>query len=135
MLSDPITLAVDEDNNTGTAAVNHVYSRYDQFQNRSEYIHSSHTSAAKDKMTVYRTLPKVSGNFRGVAKSAIKFTKDVSVAGVDSTTTLVAQELLEINCSFPVGTTVAQQKVLRYRAAAALMNDTLMDNINFVQMI
>jgi hypothetical protein len=127
MLDNVITLSVDLDNDGGTtAAVDSIFSRFDEYQNRSEYIHEDHTLALRDKLGFYRTLPKQSGNFKGTAKSAIKFTRDQAVAGVDSTTTIVAPGIVDIGFSFPIGMTAAQMLELRMRAVALLLDDNIM---------
>lgn len=127
MQPNTITLAVNADNDDGTTpAVSHVYSRYDEYQNRSEYIDADHTLGSRDKLGLYRTFPKPTGNFKGVAKSAVKFTKDYSVEGQDSTTSIVAPGIIDIGFSFPVGLTAAETLELRMRAVAMLMDDTIM---------
>lgn len=119
-----IVLPVDVDNDGGTTpAVDLTFTRFDEFQNRSEYISEAHTIAARDKVGFYRTLPKASGNFRGVAKVAIKFTKDFEVNGVDASTVNVAPGIFEVSGSLPVGLTPAQTLELRMRAVALLLDD------------
>lgn len=127
MLSETITLAVDVDNDGGTtAAVVEVFSRFDEYQNRSEYISADHSVAVKDKLGFYRTFPKANGNFRGTSKCAVKFTKDHSVAGVDSSTSLIRPAIAEVSFSLPVGMTPAQTLELRMRLVAALSDDDIM---------
>lgn len=131
MQANTITLDVDTDNDGGTTAiVVESFTRYDEFQNRSVYINTGHTLASKDTLSLYRTLPKQNGNFKGVAKSAIKFSKDHSVPGVDSTTTNVASGLVEVSFSLPIGMTPAQTLELRMRAVALLLDDTVMVALN-----
>lgn len=127
MQSNQITLAVDVDNDGGTtAAVISTYTRFDEYQNRSEYIHANHSVAVRDKMGFYRTFPKANGNFRGTSKCTIKFTKDYSVAGVDSQTTLIRPAIAEASFSLPVGLTPAQSLEFRMRLVAALRDDAIM---------
>lgn len=127
MQPNDITLDVNDDNDDGTTpAVEVDYSRYSEFANRTVYISEHHTVAARDLLGLYRTEPKQSGNFNGVAKSAFKFTKDFAVDGVDSTTSLVAPGIVEVGFSFPVGLTPAQTLELRMRAAALIVDDTVM---------
>jgi len=122
-----ITLDVDTDNDGGaTAAETFTYSRFEEFQNRSTYISSDHSLAVRNQLGLYRTMPKQSGNFRGVAKSAIKFTQDYQVAGVDATTTNVAPGIIDIGFSIPVGITPEQDLALRMRAVALLLQDTIL---------
>lgn len=127
MQPNSITLSVNDDNDDGTTAeVEVVFARFDEYQNRSEYISDAHTVASRDKLGFYRTFPKPSGNFRGTAKSAVKITKDFSVAGVDATTTLIIPAIIDVGFSFPVGTTAAERLELRMRMVAALLDDTIM---------
>lgn len=124
MLDNVITLAVDELNDTNT--VDHVYSRFEEFQNRSVYTMSNHSVISRDTLTFYRTFPKVMGNFKGTAKSAMKFSKDYAVEGVDGIASLTSPLIFEVSCSVPVGIVVADQMISRQRAIALLDGDTLM---------
>lgn len=128
MIDNTVTLPVDVLNDG--VLVNKTFTRYEEFQNRSKYISSSHTLSLRDFFDIYRTTPKKTGNFCGTAKSAVKFTMDVEVPGADSATTLTAPQILEVSFSLPVGSTAEQVVVLRQRAIAFLDNDTLMDRIN-----
>lgn len=118
MLDNTITLAVDL-LNTGSTT-DEVYTRHEEFQNRSVYAGPNHTLSERETMTCYRTFPKQSGNFRGVAKSAVKLSADVEVDGVDSTTSVNATELAEASFSLPVGTSSARAVALRQRLIAAI---------------
>jgi hypothetical protein len=127
MLDNSITLTVDEANDGSTTAdVDLVYTRYDEYQNRSLYTGENHSLTAKDTIGFYRTFPKTSGNFRGMAKSAVKLTADQSVAGVDQTSTVVAPAIIDLKFAFPVGMSAADTKKLRMRAVAMLLDDTVM---------
>lgn len=130
MLPDTIQLPVDPANN-GTIA-NLVYTRYDEFQNRSVYNATGHTLAARDTLTFYRSPVKASGNFAGTAKSSSKLSKDYSVPGINSSTSITAPAIVEVSTSFPVGLTTAQMMEMRQRAIAlidhaiyARLSDTL----------
>lgn len=127
MLDNTITLSVDTTNDD--TPENQAFTRYDEFQNRSVYTGPNHALDSKETMTVYRTPPKPAGNFKGVAKSAVKFSRDVDVEGKDSTTTVAANEIGEISFSIPIGTTAAEAMVLRQRMIAALDDDALMVQI------
>lgn len=128
MLNNELTLPVDVLNN-GTL-VNTVFTRFDgSNQNRSVYIGPSHTLEARELLGFYRTPPKKSGNYKGSAKCAVKLTSDVEVPGVDSSTTLTAPEIADLQFSLPVGITLAQAKVIRQRLIALLDNDTVMDAV------
>jgi hypothetical protein len=133
MQPNTITLAVDIANSGSTT--NEVYNRYEETQNRTTYIGSGHTPDSRDSLTLYRTQPTRTGNFKGVAKSAVKFTDDVEVSGVDSSTTLAAPMILEISFSIPVGTAATDVKHLRQRALAALDDDSVMDALNIQLMV
>jgi hypothetical protein len=128
MLDNVITLAVDELNDTNT--VDHVFNRYDEFQNRSVYSGENHQLTARDILTFYRTFQKVSGNFRGVAKSSAKFTQDFVVDGVDGVSQLTSPLIAEVNFSIPVGVTVADQLVMRQRIVTLLDTDAIMVALN-----
>lgn len=117
MLENIITLAVDKLNN-GTL-VNQAFRRFDEYQNRTVYTGPSHTLDSKDTMTLYRTPPKPSGNFRGTAKTSIKFSRDSVILGRDGVN-VIAPEIGEINFSLPVGTSSADAIILRQRMIAAL---------------
>lgn len=117
MLDNKITLAVDVLNN-GTP-VDQAFRRFDEYQNRTVYTGPSHTLDSKDTMTLYRTPPKPSGNFRGTAKTSIKFSRDSVILGRDGVN-VIAPEIGEINFSLPVGTSPADAIILRQRMIAAL---------------
>jgi len=131
MQPNTIALDVNDDNDDGTTpVVTATYSRYDEYQNRAEYIAEDHTLALRNKLGIYRTFPKPSGNFLGVAKSAIKFTQDYSLAGADATTTITAPGIIEVSFSLPVGMTPAQTLELRMRVAAMIVTDAVMAPLN-----
>lgn len=132
MQANSIVLSVDAANNGSPS--NETYQRYDEYPNRSVYIGATHVPESRDMFAFYRTFPSKSGNFRGTSKSAIKLTQDVSVAGVDSNTTLTAPMILEASFSLPVGATSADIKHLRQRLISMLDDDALMDSLN-VQLV
>lgn len=127
MLDNEITLPVDE-TNTGVP-VDHIFTRFDEYTNRSVYIGENHSLDAKDNLTVYRTFPKVAGNFRGVAKTAIKFSTDITVLGADGVSQVKAPIIAEISFSVPVGATGVQRLISRQRAIAILDRDDIMENL------
>lgn len=133
MQPDVITLSVDEQND-GVGPVNHVYNRFEENTNRSGYIGVNHSLTARDTLTLYRTLPKVSGNFKGVAKTAFKFTKDYTVPGVDGSN-LTAPVIFEGSFSIPVGVDADDILVERQKALAMLDLDSVMTPLNSQQMI
>lgn len=129
MQPNSISLVVDE-LNTGANQVTHVLSRFEESLNRSVYIDADHTIAAKNTLTLYRTQPKASGNFKGVAKSAFKFSTDILVDGVDGVSQLTAPIIVEVSFSLPVGVTAAQSLVARQKALALLDRDDVMVALN-----
>lgn len=133
MQPEVITLAVDKAN-TGTTT-DKAYTRFDEYQNRSVYIGPSHDMAAREQLAMYRTFPKVNGNFRGVAKTAIKVTRDKAVTGVDGVSTLTAPMIGDVSFSIPVGVTVADVIELRQEIIALLDLDVIMTALNSQQMI
>jgi hypothetical protein len=71
----------------------------------------------RDQMAFYRTLPKRSGNYKGTAKSAVKFTTDVIVDGVDGSS-ITAPLILELSISCPVGVSDATILAARQRVVS-----------------
>lgn len=128
-----ITLAVDTANTGSTT--NEVYSRYEETQNRTTYIGAGHTPDSRDTITLYRTQPTRTGNFKGVSKSSVKFTEDTEVSGVDSSTTLAAPMIMEISFSIPVGASTADVVHLRQRAHALIDDDSIMNALNIQLMV
>jgi hypothetical protein len=122
-----ITLAVDELNNDST--VDYDFTRYEEYQNRSVYIGEDHDLASRDTLSLYRTLPKVSGNYKGNAKSTLKFSKDYAVDGVDGVATLTAPVIAEVSFSVPVGVNAADRMIIRQRIIAILDDDTFMESL------
>lgn len=133
MQADSIVLPVDPANNS--TVVNETFTRYKEMQDRTTYIGLGHVPELRNEMSIYRTFPSRSGNFKGTSKSALKFTQDKEVAGVDSSTTLTAPMILDISFSLPVGVTAAEVKAFRQRAIAALDSDTFMDGLNIQLMV
>lgn len=133
MQPNEIILGVDEANDT--VIVNRTYSRFDEYQNRSVYASDLSSLTAKDQLTFYRTFPKSNGNFRGVAKSAAKFSWDRVVVGVDGVSQLTSPIIMEISFSIPVGATDADVLLMRQRGVALLDFDTIMDALNVQQQI
>lgn len=125
MQPNEITLAVDEEND-GVGLANHVFSRFEEFQNRASYISAEHSLDSRDTLGLYRTLPKPSGNFRGVAKSAVKFSMDVVVTGVDGVSQITSPVIGEVSFSVPVGTSAADALIMRQRIVALMDRDDIM---------
>lgn len=124
-----INISVDTLNDT-LAIVSEPYERVEAFLNRSKYEGENHTLAARDEVTLYRTYPKQSGNFLGVGKSAVKFTLDVSVPGVDATTDVKSAVIAEVSFSVPVGVDPATTLLIRQRIMGLLDLDAVMAPLN-----
>lgn len=120
-----LTFAVDEEND-GIDLADHVFTRFEEFQNRAMYISADHTLVAKDTFGMYRTLPKSNGNFKGVAKTSIKFSKDIQVDGLDGVSKITAPIIMEVSVSLPVGTTPETAMIMRQRVISALDRDDVM---------
>lgn len=129
MQPNTITLSVDEEND-GVGPVDHVFTRFEEYQNRAVYIGSNHSMSTKDTMALYRTFPKPSGNFKGVTKTAFKFSKDLLVDGVDGVSQLTAPIIVDVSFSIPVGASHAQILIARQRALAMLDLDAIMTPLN-----
>lgn len=124
MLANTITLAVDEANNS--TPVNHVMSRAEEAPNKTVYYDANHTVAARNTMSILRQFPKQSGNFYGTLKTSVKFTKDITVTGVNGENIKVPI-IGEASFSLPVGCTNTQNTLLRQSLIAILDDDTSMD--------
>lgn len=123
MQPNTITLAVDLANTGSTT--DQEYNRYEEKINSSTYTGPGHTLASRNLMQFYRTPPKRNGNFPGAAKASAKFTIDREVAGVDTATTLVAPQILEISLSSPVGVSASDHLEFRQHGVALLDYDTI----------
>lgn len=122
-MSDEMTLHVDVANN-GTL-VDNTFTFFDLYQNRAVYHSANHTIASPDTLTLYRTIPKQSGNFPGQAKVAAKFSKQVVVPGNDGTD-VSGPIITEISISYPVGASDAVLLKERQKALALIDRDDIM---------
>lgn len=127
MQENTITLTVDTQNNGTTE--NLSLRRHQEGTDKSAYITPNHTLQKRDKLEFFRTMPRTNGNFKGMAKAEFKLTRDVSVPGVDETTTLTAPLIIDVSFSTPVGVTAAQALEARQRAVALLDDDAVMVNL------
>lgn len=126
-----ITLNVDESNDgITTADVDYVYNRYDTYSTRSIFNGDGHLPDMRKQLSLYRTPAKSNGNFRGTTKSAFKFTTDISVAGVDGTTTVTSPIIFEVSASIPLGATSAQVLLEQMKVVAALKHATFARDLN-----
>lgn len=124
MLPNTITLAVDEANNA--TLINAVFSRDEEYLNRTVYAAANSSIIMRDTLGFYRTKPTKNGNFLGVAKSTIKFTVDQIVDGADGVAHFTQPVLAEVSFSIPVGTPAAAVKEIRQRIVALLDRDDIM---------
>lgn len=127
MQPNTITLAVDTANSGSTT--NRVYSRLEELVNRSTYGGPNHSFSTVDTLQFYRTLPTRSGSFFGAAKTAVKFTKNVTVNLADGTEGIFPL-IGEVSFSVPVGATAAQVLELRQTLLALLDRDDIMGPLN-----
>lgn len=128
-----IELDVDVANNETTEQQD--YTRYEENLNRSTYIGANHTMQAKNTLSLYRTFPKQSGNFKGVAKSSAKFSVDMVVPGVDGVSQLTAPMIWELSASIPVGVADADVLEARQRVIALADLDAIMNALNVQLMV
>lgn len=117
MLDNTITLAVDVLNN-GTP-VNQLFTRDEEYVNRSVYTGPDHSLVSRQTLGFYRTPVKKSGTDLGTAKSSFKLTEDVTVLNSVGASVL-KPAIVNVDASFPVGITAAVALELRQRAIAVL---------------
>lgn len=98
MLDNTITLTLPN----GGTPVDVPIARIDVLQNRSVYHEPTHSTIMRKTVGFYRTLPKRSGDFLGVAKSAVKSTLDMTVANAKGEP-VVSPMIGEISFSIPIG--------------------------------
>lgn len=133
MLANTITLSVDEANNNGTP-VETTLSRYVEEANRSTYVTATHLPGDRDQVAFARAFPKKSGNFKGVSKSSVKFTRDVIVQDAQGNDILVPM-IHEYSCSLPVGVELSAVVRARQRMVSLLDDDTVMNMVQVQQQI
>lgn len=131
----PNTLTLNVDPANDSTIVAETFDRSDYYANRSTYFGVNHDAESRDQITLYRTYPTKSGNFKGVKKSALKFTRDFTVDGVDGVAQLTSPIIVDVSFSIPVGVTDAAVLAMRQLVVAALDSDTLMDDLNIKQMV
>ena len=71
------------------------------------YIGPSHTLSVKDYVDAKRTSPKPTATYAGQGKASFKLTRTLS-DGTDP----VGDGILEISCSFPVGSSSTEQSTM-----------------------
>jgi hypothetical protein len=134
-MSQPDVITFDFDPENDGTPVERDYSRFDTSgANRTVYIGDDHLTESRDTLTLYRTFPKVNGNFRGMKKSAIKFTKDFTVLGVDGSN-IVVPCIVDVGFSVPVGLTDDQELLMRQLVVGLVDFDDVMGPLMNVLMI
>lgn len=106
MQENTLTLSVDAANNATPS--NEVYERFLEEPNKSTYVGALHTEDDRDMLQLYRTAPKRSGESRGMKRSSVKATVDVSVPNASGSGNIVLPLIAELSVSVPVGTTDAE---------------------------
>lgn len=135
MLDQIITLAVDA-TGTQTTFVDEEFKRHSvQNDSRSTYKGSDSTHLKRNYLQANRVEPTKSGNFPGMVKSGVKLTQDLEVAGVDTTTSLVAPHIFHLTRSCPVGASEADFLHLLGRLQALVKDVPLMKAIFLDQSI
>jgi len=126
-LADPLQLSVDTTNDSTPETFD--YERIDASQSKSVYtLAGSHNDASRDKLEFFRTAPKPVASYFGNRKSAIKITRDYSVATPDGGN-VITPLILDLKISKPVGVTVAQLIEAAQILLSVLDDDTLMEDI------
>lgn len=122
-LTSTLNVNIDKENDGSAIAV--VLTELDRSADRSRYKFPSHSLISRDQVEFMRTFNKKSGNFNGVARASIKLTRDVSVPGVDVTTTITAPQIAQISFNNPVGTTPAQDLELAMRLVGIIIDNVI----------
>lgn len=132
-LTEQLDITVDPANDANPATESYV--RYTDSETRAVFIGAAHLPEARDMITLYRTEPTKSGNFKGVKKTACKFTLDQTVDGVDGTSQLTVPAIVDVSFSLPVGMTDAAMEHIRQKVIGLLDDSTTMWKINAQQLI
>lgn len=105
-----------------------VYTSFSTAENRNLLVSATSSEAARDHLTLTRTLPKQSGNFRGARKVSIKRTHDVVVTGVDGSP-MTLPLISEVSFSIPVGVASGDLDALRTEMGLVVSDSELDDVI------
>lgn len=122
-LSSTLNVQIDKENDGSAIAV--VLTELDRSADRSRYKFPDHSLISRDQVEFMRTFNKKSGNFNGVARASIKLTRDVTVPGVDVTTSVTAPQIAQISFNNPVGTTPAQDLELAMRLVGIIIDNVI----------
>lgn len=120
MINSPIELDVDVANNDTIVEQVLVNAGPDTINRSTFEFSGTHSLVARDIVQFYRTYPKRSGQSRGSAKCAMKFTTDIAVNNSDGSGDIVLPLIGEVSFSLPVGVTPAQTMSLRQRIVSLL---------------
>ena len=120
MLNDSITLTLPN----GGTPVNVNITRIDVLQNRSVSHEPAHKTTVRKTVGFYRTLPKRSGDFLGVAKSAVKSTLDMTVQNAKGEP-VISPMIGEISFSIPIGAVEADIDTLLDRLEALIKSRSI----------
>lgn len=127
MLDNTITLAYDAEGDG--SPVNTTLRRDQEYADRSVYTWPD-SDSADHALALYRTRPKASGNFKGVARTREKFTKPVVVDGVDGTS-ITSASIIEVSTSFPKGMT-DEEKIAALQEVVALATNATLRSLHYL---
>lgn len=125
MLPNEISYAVDVAMND--VDVTTVCRRSDYVGGKSLYKLPGHTASSRNQLQFFRNEPKNTGNFRGTRRTSAKLTREISVPGVDATTSVVVPIIIELSCSFPLGVSDSDAIAARQFIAAVLADGPNID--------
>lgn len=128
MLPNELVLSVDPAHDSNPQDETYSKVKEDSSLGRSVYTGADHSLTMRETLTVSAREPIPSGQFRGVAKSSIKFTEDLTIPNALGDD-IVAPQIGEISFSLPVGTTAAQAMHLRQRLVAALNSESFITTL------
>jgi hypothetical protein len=126
MIDNDITLPVDLINDGNFT--DYDYERSSTYENRSTFQGEDHDPQSRDLLQFYRTAAKPTPTFRGVQKSAVKFTMDKTVTAPNGDP-IVAPVIIEVSFSVPIGVSIADEIIARQRVIALLDQDDIMNDL------
>lgn len=123
-LENPIALSFDVAGGTSPSAQN--FEHLDTKGDKSSWKHATiQTWIERFQLDLYRRYPSRNGNFRGTVKPSVKFTRDLTVQGVDGSD-LQSPIIFNLEMSVPVGATTANIEAIRQAMVAFVENDAFM---------
>lgn len=109
-----------------TITINTVaYEREVEETNRTEYHSPSHTVVARDTMAFSRQAVKPTKEIRGIVRSNLKFTMDVSVLNADGSGNITLPIIVSTDFAIPVGAVEADIDSVVADMAAALADSAI----------